>query len=91
MDELKTEPSDKHLVRLGSQMEIASFKDFFIHLGMEGREWENTIDTYDGHSAYGKMAMALHKWKLSGSKSTFKELVEALTKVNLDKHIICQV
>ncbi|CAG2236741.1 unnamed protein product [Mytilus edulis] len=94
-DELRTEPSDKHLVRMGSQIGIHLFEEFFIHLGMTTRQWENTVDLYGGHSREGIMSMALVKWKESKlsdfEEPTLKDLTDALAEVNLDKHAICQV
>ena len=94
-DDLGTEPSDKHLVRLGSQIGIHTFKQFFILLGMTTRQWENTEDMYCSHSREGIMSMALVKWKESKlsnlEKPTLNDLAEALTAANLNTHFICQV
>ncbi|XP_071122541.1 uncharacterized protein [Mytilus edulis] len=94
-DELKTEPSDKHLVRLGSQIGIKSFQDFYLHLGMTTGQWDNTSYMYGTHSCEGIMLMALVKWKESKSldivEPSLKDLSDALQKVNLDCHVICQV
>ncbi|XP_052096418.1 uncharacterized protein LOC127731675 [Mytilus californianus] len=94
-NELRTEPSDKHLVRLGSQIGIKSFQEFYLHLGMKTRQWENTLDMYHGHSREGIMSMALVKWKdykLSDlEEPSLEDLANALAKVNLDNHVICQV
>ncbi|XP_076082142.1 uncharacterized protein LOC143052880 [Mytilus galloprovincialis] len=94
-DDLGTEPSDKHLVRLCSQIGIHSFKQFFVRLGMTPRQWENTEDMYCSHSREGIMSMALGKWKESKlsnqEKPTLNDLAEALTAANLNTHFICQV
>ncbi|VDI10293.1 Hypothetical predicted protein [Mytilus galloprovincialis] len=93
--ELKTEPDDKHLVRLGSQIGIKSFGEFFINLGMKRKDWESTEYTYAGHSSEGIMSMALKQWKkfkISKLETpTLQNLSDALTAVNLDRHVICQV
>ncbi|XP_076082138.1 uncharacterized protein LOC143052876 [Mytilus galloprovincialis] len=94
-DDLGTEPSDKHLVRLCSQIGIHSFKQFFVRLGMTPRQWENTEDMYCSHSREGIISMALGKWKESKlsnqEKPTLNDLAEALTAANLNTHFICQV
>lgn len=94
-DELKTKPSDKHLVRLANQIGIQSFRDFYLHLGMTTRQWENTSYMYGSHSCEGIMSMALVKWKYSKLSNcedpSLKDLSEALRKTNLNNHLICQV
>ncbi|XP_076080074.1 uncharacterized protein LOC143050853 [Mytilus galloprovincialis] len=94
-NELRTEPSDKHLVRLGSLIGIKSFEEFYIHLGMEKREWESTEYTFAGHSSEGIMSMALKHWKESKlaklKRPTLQNLSDALTAVELDSHLLCQI
>lgn len=94
-DDLRTNPSDKHLARLGCQIGIYSFEEFYIQLGMTTMKWENTVDMYGGHSREGIMSMALLKWKESKlsnlEEPTLQDLSDALTATNLDKHCICQV
>ncbi|CAG2219395.1 unnamed protein product [Mytilus edulis] len=67
--ELQTQPSDKHLVRLGSQIEHGISE--------------------------GIRSMALKQWKtcnLSKLKDpTLKDLSDALQKVKLDSHLVCQI
>lgn len=91
--ELRTEPSDKHLVRLGSQIGIKEFDDFFIQLGMTRRQWENTVYMYC--SPDGIMSMALLQWKLSKlsnlEEPSLKDIEDALVATGLEKHLICQV
>lgn len=62
---------------------------------MTRREWENTSNMYTGHSNEGIMSMALFKWKksklLHAEDPTLKDLSDALKKVKLDSHVICQV
>ncbi|CAG2208653.1 unnamed protein product [Mytilus edulis] len=94
-NELEIEPSDKHLVRLGGQIGIKLFEEFFISLGMNKKQWESIEYTYAGHSSEGIMSMALTQWrktKLSKlGMPTLKDLTHALRAVNLDSHLICQV
>ncbi|XP_052070067.1 uncharacterized protein LOC127708924 [Mytilus californianus] len=94
-NELEIEPSDKHLVRLGGQIGIKLFEEFFINLGMNKKEWESTEYTYASHNSDGIMSMALKQWrktKLSKlEKPTLNDLTDALNAVNLDSHLICQV
>ncbi|CAG2220165.1 unnamed protein product [Mytilus edulis] len=94
-EELRTEPSDKHLVRLGCHIGINLFRDFFIYLGMEVKEWEDINSQYVGHSPKGIMSVALTQWKhsmLSRLKDpTLKDLCDALKNVELDSHLICQI
>ncbi|CAG2245974.1 unnamed protein product [Mytilus edulis] len=93
--ELQTQPSDKHLVRLGSQIEHGMFREFFLNLGMELQKWHSTESTYTTHSSEGIRSMALKQWKtcnLSKLKDpTLKDLSDALLKVKLDSHLVCQV
>ncbi|XP_071136777.1 uncharacterized protein [Mytilus edulis] len=93
--ELHTEPSDKHLVRLGSQIGMDSFREFYIYLGMEQKDLENIFSTYAGHSSEGKMSMALQQWKISQLDNlkdpTLKNLSVALEKAKIDSHLICQI
>lgn len=76
-------------------MGMDSFREFCIYLGMEQKDLENTISTYDGHSSEGKMSMALKQWKMSQlgnlKDPTLKDLSNALEKAKIDSHIICQV
>lgn len=94
-DELRTEPSNKHLARLVSQIDIESFREFYINLGMTKMQWNNNSDMYGSQSCEGRMSMALVKWKKSklsdGKDPSLKDLSDALKKVNLEKHAICQV
>ncbi|XP_076082141.1 uncharacterized protein LOC143052879 [Mytilus galloprovincialis] len=93
--ELQTQPSDKHLVRLGSQIEHGMFREFFLNLGMELQKWHSTESTYTTHSSEGIRSMALKQWKtcnLSKLKDpTLKDLSDALQKVKLDSHLVCQI
>ncbi|CAG2249531.1 unnamed protein product [Mytilus edulis] len=81
-EELKAEPSDKHLVRLGCHIGINMFREYFIYLGMEVKEWEDINSQYVGHSPKGIMSMALTQWKnsmLSKLKEpSLKDLCDAL-------------
>ncbi|CAG2192440.1 unnamed protein product [Mytilus edulis] len=94
-NEIRTEPSDKHLVRLGNQIGIKLFDDFFINLKMDRKKWESIEYTYAGHSPEGIMSMALVKWKECKLENmddpTLNDLSEALAAVKLDTHAICQV
>ncbi|XP_071165947.1 uncharacterized protein [Mytilus edulis] len=94
-EELKAEPSDKHLVRLGCHIGINKFREYFIYLGMEVKEWEDINSQYVGHSPKGIMSMALTQWKnsmLSKLKEpSLKDLCDALKNVELDSHLICQI
>lgn len=62
---------------------------------MKRKDWESTEYTYAGHSPEGIMSMALKQWKkLKISKlenPTLQNLSDALTAINLDGHVICQV
>lgn len=94
-DELRTEPSNKHLARLVSQIDVESFREFYINLGMTKMKLDKNSDMYVRQSCEGRMSMALVKWKKSklsdGKDHSLKDLSDALKKVNLDKHVICQV
>ncbi|CAG2245971.1 unnamed protein product [Mytilus edulis] len=93
--ELQTQPSDKHLVRLGSQIEYGIFKDFFLNLGMKLHKWHSIESTYVSHSTEGIRSMALRQWKTSNLSKlkdpTLKHISDALKEVNLDSHLVCQL
>lgn len=92
---MQTEPSDKHLVRLGSQIDFNVFREFVLYLGMDLQKWQSIQSTYAAHSSEGIRAMALKQWKNSNLSKlkdpTLKDLSDALTKVNQNSHLICQV
>ncbi|XP_063427756.1 uncharacterized protein LOC134711219 [Mytilus trossulus] len=94
-DELRAEPSDKHLVRLGCHIGINLFREYFIYLGMEVEEWEDINFQYVGHSPKGIKSVALMQWKnsmlLKSKDPTLKDLRDALKNVELDSHLICQI
>ncbi|CAG2224606.1 unnamed protein product [Mytilus edulis] len=90
-----TEPSNKHLVRLGSQIGITLFEEFFINLKMDRKILERIEYTYAGQSSEVIMSIALVKWKESKLENledpTLNDLSDALAAMTLDTHIICQV
>ncbi|CAG2189434.1 unnamed protein product [Mytilus edulis] len=94
-NELKTAPSDKHLVRLGCQIGIRAFDNFFIQLGMDRKALDTIEYTYASHSPGDIMSMALIQWKNSKiielEDPTLKELADALHATEMDSHLICQV
>lgn len=74
---------------------MKSFQEFYLHLGMTTGQWENTSYMYGNHSCEGIMSMALVQWKksklLDDRDPSLKDLLEAMGKVNLNNHAICQV
>ncbi|CAC5418933.1 unnamed protein product [Mytilus coruscus] len=82
-------PSEKHLMRLASVLDITMFHDFFLHLGMETKDWHNIQYTY--WQSVDAMFMALMTWRDTGSMVTFKKILDALEKVEDNQHHLCKV
>lgn len=82
-------PSEKHLIRLASVLDITMFHEFFLHLGMETKDWHNIQYTY--WQPVDAMFMALMVWRDKGSMVTFKKILDAQEKVEDNQHHLCQV
>lgn len=93
--ELKTIPSNKHLVRLVSKFDISLFGEFIIHLGMETQEFCNIQHQYEANGVQSMMFMALVKWmkdiEAQLKRPSLKLIRDALIAVNLNHHYLCQV
>ncbi|XP_071181256.1 uncharacterized protein [Mytilus edulis] len=91
--ELKAEPSEKHLVRLAKRINVKSIETLLSNLGVETNEWVMIKNDYDSHSITDKVYIALTRWKNSkiSPKSTLKDLSDAMRDVDPKKHYICQV
>ncbi|CAG2256576.1 unnamed protein product [Mytilus edulis] len=57
--ELKTIPSNKHLVRLASKFGISLFGEFIIHMGLETQEYCNIQHQYEANGVHSVMFMAM--------------------------------
>lgn len=93
--ELKTVPSNKHLVRLASLFGISTFGEFIIHLGLDVHEYKNIQNQYESNGVQSIMFMALAKWmkdiRAKLKRPYFKHIRDTLLEVNMDHHFLCQV
>lgn len=93
--ELKTIPSNKHLVRLASKFEITLFGEFIIHLGLEKQEYYNIQHQYEANGIHSVMFMALVKWmkdiEAKLKRPSLKHIRDALIAINMNHHFLCQV
>ncbi|XP_052096593.1 uncharacterized protein LOC127731793 [Mytilus californianus] len=92
--ELKTIPSNKHLVRLASKFGITLFGEFIIHMGLETQEYCNIQHQYEANGVHSVMFMALVKCmkdiEAKLKRPSLKPIRDALIAVNLNHHILCQ-
>ncbi|XP_076084163.1 uncharacterized protein LOC143054953 [Mytilus galloprovincialis] len=87
------EPNDHHFVHLAQIMGIDEFREFLIHLGISTADYEKLNHCYFSNPM-NFMLMGLFKWRdkaeIDRSKSTFEELMRALTAIDR-KHYLCKV
>lgn len=92
---METIPSNKHLVRLACKFGIALFGEFIIHLGLDANAYSNIQYQYGAHGIQSVMFMALVLWKndmeTKLKRPCLRSLRDALTEVNMNQHILCQV
>ena len=88
-------PTDQHLVRLAGLVPYDKFHDIVIYLGLSNVSWKNIRDRYQGYDLKVVNFVALcecRQQKKKKRKNTlFKDLSDALTKVDDNQHVLCQV
>jgi len=88
-------PTDQHLVRLAALVPYDIFYDLVIHLGLSDLSWNNIKEQYRGYDIKVVNFVALCDWrqqkKKKMKKTSFKDLSDALTKVDYNQHVLCQV
>ncbi|XP_071124456.1 uncharacterized protein [Mytilus edulis] len=95
VDALEMLPSDKHVVRLASQLDIDSCKKLVLQLGLQEIHCKNVNHTY-GYDALTLNTMVLYTWmntKIKG-QSTIKSLNHlhaGLKAIGADTHVLCKV
>ncbi|XP_063415123.1 uncharacterized protein LOC134697035 isoform X1 [Mytilus trossulus] len=95
VDALEMLPSDKHLVRLASQLDIYSCKKLVLQLGLQEIHWKNVNYAY-GKDALTLNTMVLYTWmntKIKGKSTTksLNHLHAGLKAIGADKHVLCKV
>jgi hypothetical protein len=94
-NELTLCPTDQHLVRLAGLVSYGQFYDLVIHLGLPDLSWKNIVEQYQGYDLEVVNFFALCKWRQQKYKeekmTSFKDLSVALTAINHQRHVLCQV
>lgn len=92
---MKTVPSNKQLVRLANKIEINSFPEFILHLGLKTKEYENITYTYMQQDLQSIKFMILNKWmkdtEAEWKRPTWEHIQDSLLKADLNRHFLCQV
>ena len=93
--DLTLRPTDQHLVRLAGLVSVDSFYKLVIHLGLSDISWNNILVQYQGYDQKVVNFVALFKWRQQKYKdmetTLFKDLSDALTEVDYNQHVLCQV
>ncbi|XP_076082168.1 uncharacterized protein LOC143052895 [Mytilus galloprovincialis] len=93
--ELKTIPSNRHLIRLASKFEISLFGEFIMHMGLETQEYRNIQHQYDANGVHSVMFMAMVKCmkdiEAKLKRPSLKPIRDALIAVDLNHHFLCQI
>jgi hypothetical protein len=90
-------PSDLHLVRLAGIVPVDTFYQLVIHLGLSDVSWNIILEDYQRYGRKVVNFVALCEWrqqkrkKEKEKKISFKDLSDALTEVDHNKHVLCQV
>jgi hypothetical protein len=88
-------PTDKHLVRLAGLVQFDKFYELVTHLGLSDISWNNNLEQYRGYDLKVVNFVALCEWrqqkKQKMKKTSFKDLSDALTEVDYNQHVLCQV
>ena len=92
--ELALHPEDKHLFRLATLISLEKCYKLVAKLGLPDSTWDYIHDTTRNSLTDMKFqalcAWKGHKQRLMGMPS-FKEIAEALDKVDCHNHVLCQV
>lgn len=87
---LSLSPTDKHLVRLATELSVNEFEEFFISLDMKRAVLEEIEHSYPRTEIMCRKLMALYKWKKSKETIRLQDLFNALTNIERP-HYLCQV
>ncbi|VDH96236.1 Hypothetical predicted protein [Mytilus galloprovincialis] len=88
-DALSQRPSDIELLRFSINFESSQMYKLVPYLEMS-KEWGDITLNYPKDIKVAKF-LVLSKWKEMKDKSNFKALAEALTKMDISTHVLCQV
>jgi hypothetical protein len=93
--DLTLHPTDQHLVRLAGLISVDAFYKLVIHLGLSDISWNNILVQYQGYDQKVVNFVALCEWRQQKYKNMettlFKDLSDALTEVDYNQHVLCQV
>jgi hypothetical protein len=68
---------------------------FVIHLGLSDISWNNILKQYQGYDQKVVNFIALCEWRKQKDTAMemplFKDLSDALTEVDYNQHVLCQV
>ena len=88
-------PTDQHLARLAALVPYAKFSELVIHLGLSNASWQNITDRYRAYDLKDVNFVALCEWRQQKNKkmkkTSFKDLFDALIKLDYNQHVLCQV
>ena len=82
-------PSDREICRFSSQFKAEEIYELVIHLGLSVTEWENMKYNHPRNIEVVK-CLILIKWREQNT-GIFRDLAEALTAMDVAKHMLCQV
>ncbi|CAG2232007.1 unnamed protein product [Mytilus edulis] len=88
-DALSQIPSDIELLRFSTNCVSNQMHELVSYLEMS-RKWDSITHNYPNDIEVAKY-LVLSKWKEIKDQSNFKALAEALTKMDISTHFLCQV
>ncbi|XP_052079906.1 uncharacterized protein LOC127718044 isoform X2 [Mytilus californianus] len=93
LDKMKVQlcPEEKHLRRLVAGLTNDICRELFISLEMETSIWDDVRQQFNHLHPDDSKFTSLIRWKEGRRNPTFQDIVDALEKCNLDKHLLCQV
>ncbi|XP_076090552.1 uncharacterized protein LOC143062692 isoform X3 [Mytilus galloprovincialis] len=89
--EIEQFPSDQHLRRLVTELNINTCRELAISLGMKVHIWEDLEYQFQHDNIDNIKFMALWKWKQKHKTACIGDLIQGLKKCNTNIHTICQV
>lgn len=84
-------PEDKHLARLAVLIDMDRFHEFVIRLGLSEADWKVIEYRHDKCDANMMKIDALYEWKKKVKNPSFQGLHDAVTGIENDCHILCQI
>jgi hypothetical protein len=95
LEDLTLCPTDQHLFRLADLLPVDTFNELVIHLGLSKNLRRKNLEKYQGYDLKVVNFMALCEWRREKYKDmetiSFKDFSDALTEVDYDQHVLCQV